>query len=93
MTKPEDIQLLYPVEPSRAGYVIDVALPRGVTATEVMAKRDKLSAGLQCGIGTVWPSVGERHEGHLVLFISRQDMSKAKQKTWPLLRQGSVEWT
>jgi S-DNA-T family DNA segregation ATPase FtsK/SpoIIIE len=91
MTKPQDLQLLYAVKPSRAGYIIDITLPRGVTATEVMAKREKLSSGLQRGIGTVWPSVGERHEGHLVLFISHQDMSRAKQKTWPLLRQGSVD--
>jgi DNA segregation ATPase FtsK/SpoIIIE, S-DNA-T family len=56
-----------------------------------MARREKLSSGLQRGIGTVRPSVGERHEGHLVLFISHQDISRAKQKTWPLLRHGSVD--
>ncbi len=90
MTKPEDIQLLYPVRPTRAGYVIDITLPRGVTATEVMTRREKLSSGLQRGIGTVWPSVGDRHEGHLVLFISHVDMGRAKQKPWPLLKDGSV---
>jgi S-DNA-T family DNA segregation ATPase FtsK/SpoIIIE len=91
MTKPEDIQLLFAVKPSRAGYIIDITLPRGVTATEVMAKREKLSSGLQRGIGTVWPSVGERHAGHLVLFISHVDMSRARQKTWPLLKEGTVD--
>lgn len=91
MTRPEDIQLLFPVKPNRSGYLIDINLPRGVTATEVMAKREKLSSGLQRGIGTVWPSVGERHAGHLVLFISHVDMSRAKQKEWPLLREGTVD--
>ena len=41
MTKPQDLQLLYAVKPSAAGYVIDITLPRGVTATEVMAKWEK----------------------------------------------------
>jgi S-DNA-T family DNA segregation ATPase FtsK/SpoIIIE len=90
MTRPDQIELLYPVKPSRAGYHIDLILPRGVTAISVMEKRRELSSALQRGIGTVWPSVGERHEGHLVLFVSHQDMSRAKQKPWPLLRQGSV---
>jgi S-DNA-T family DNA segregation ATPase FtsK/SpoIIIE len=53
MTRPEDIELLYGVKPARAGYNIDLTLPRGVTATEIMAKREKLSSGLQRGIGTV----------------------------------------
>jgi S-DNA-T family DNA segregation ATPase FtsK/SpoIIIE len=35
--------------------------------------------------------VGERHAGHLVLFISHVDMSRAKQKTWPLLKEGTVD--
>lgn len=91
MTRPEQIELLYPVKPARYGYHIDLILPRGVPATAVMAKRRELSSALQRGIGTVWPSVGERHEGHLVLFVSHQDMSRAKQKPWPLLKQGSVD--
>jgi DNA segregation ATPase FtsK/SpoIIIE, S-DNA-T family len=90
MTRPDQIELLYPVKPARAGYHIDLILPRGVTAISVMEKRRELSSALQRGIGTVWPSVGERHEGHLVLFVSHQDMSKAQQKPWPLLKQGSV---
>lgn len=91
MNDPADIELLYGVKPTRAGYNIDLTLPRGVEATEVMAKRGKLSSALQRGIGTVWPSVGPRHEGHLVLFVSHEDMGKARQKPWPLLKSGSVD--
>lgn len=91
MNKPEDIELLYGVKPTRAGYNIDLTLPRGVTATSVMAKREELSSGLQRGIDTVWPSVGPRHAGHLVLFVSHEGMSIAKQKPWPLLTSGSVD--
>jgi DNA segregation ATPase FtsK/SpoIIIE, S-DNA-T family len=91
MNDPVDIELLYGVKPTRAGYNIDLTLPRGVEATEVMAKRGKLSSALQRGIGTVWPSVGPRHEGHLMLFISHEDMSQARQKPWPLLKSGSVD--
>jgi DNA segregation ATPase FtsK/SpoIIIE, S-DNA-T family len=90
MTKPEDIQLLYPVKPTRAGYVIDITLPRGVTTTEVMARREKLSSGLQRGIGTVWPSVGDRHEGSpgLVHLACRYGPRQAK--TLAVTQDGSV---
>lgn len=91
MSTPDDIELLYGVKPTRAGYNIDLTLPRGVTATSVMAKREQLSSGLQRSIDTVWPSVGPRHSGHLVLFISHEGMSAAKQKPWPLLKSGSVD--
>lgn len=91
MTDPAGIELTYGVKPTRSGYNIDLTLPRGVEATEVMEKRGKLSSALQRGIGTVWPSVGPRHEGHLMLFISHEDMSKARQKPWPLLRSGAVD--
>jgi DNA segregation ATPase FtsK/SpoIIIE, S-DNA-T family len=90
MTRPDQIALLYPVKPGRAGYHIDLTLPHGVTATSVMEKRRELSSVLQRVIGTVWPSVGERHEGHLVLFVFHLDMSRAQQRPWPLLKQGNV---
>lgn len=87
----DKLELLYGVKPTRAGYNIDITLPRGVTATSVMEKRQELSSALQRSIDTVWPSVGPRHEGHLVLFISHEGMSIAKQKEWPLLKSGSVD--
>jgi DNA segregation ATPase FtsK/SpoIIIE, S-DNA-T family len=91
MNTADDIELLYGVKPTRAGYNIDLTLPRGVTATSVMAKREQLSSGLQRSIDTVWPSVGPRHSGHLVLFISHEGMSAATQKVWPLLKAGTVD--
>lgn len=91
MTKPEEIELLYGVKPARAGYNIDIQLPFGVTATSVMAKREEFSSAIRRSIGTVWPSVGPRHAGHLVFFISHEDMSKSRQKPWPLLKSGTVD--
>lgn len=91
MTKPEQITLLYGVKPTRAGYNLDLDLPRGVEATSVMAVRGKLSSALQRGIDTCWPSVGPRHAGHLMLFISHEGMSSARQRQWPLLKAGTVD--
>jgi S-DNA-T family DNA segregation ATPase FtsK/SpoIIIE len=92
MREPEDIRLLYAVKPSRnIGYDIDLELPKGVSSTDVMSRRDRLSSALRRPVGTVWPSVGPRHEGHLKLFISHEDMGQARQARWPLLTHGVVD--
>src|SRR5262249_44967853 len=40
-----------------AGWRADVELPRGVTATEVVEKREELAAALTRPLGCVWPEV------------------------------------
>jgi DNA segregation ATPase FtsK/SpoIIIE, S-DNA-T family len=92
MTEPEDIRIL--TDLTREGSVgssVELELTEGVTAGEVLEKRGKLSAGLRRPIGTVWPSVGKRHEAHLILYVSDEPMATARQKPWPLLKQGSVD--
>ena len=74
------------------GWRADVDLPRGVTATEVVDKREELAAALARPLGCVWPEVNaEVHPGRLVLFVADQDMSRAKQAPWPLLKAGTVD--
>jgi DNA segregation ATPase FtsK/SpoIIIE, S-DNA-T family len=91
MSKPEDIRLLHDISGPSSGYLFEMELPPGVTAESVMEKRPELSAALRHPLGTVWPSVGKRHQGHLVLFVSHEDMNTAKQKPWPLMKTGAVD--
>jgi S-DNA-T family DNA segregation ATPase FtsK/SpoIIIE len=91
MTKVEDIKLLFDVARVGPGFQVDLELPAGVEAAEVMERRGKLSAALRRELGCVWPSVGPRHEGHLVLYVADQPMSTAKQSPWPLLKDGRVD--
>ena len=73
------------------GVQIDLELPPGVPATFVMKNRESFAAALRRELGCVWPSRGERHPGHLELFVSDQPMSKAPQPPWPLMKSGEVD--
>jgi S-DNA-T family DNA segregation ATPase FtsK/SpoIIIE len=71
------------------GWRADVDLPPGVTATMIMDKRPELASGLRRAVGCVWPEPSvDQHAGRLVLFVSDQPMSQAKQSPWPLARHG-----
>lgn len=90
MRNPSEIGLLFDVARVGPGYQVDLELPKGVDATTVIEKRSQLSAALRRELGTVWPSVGKRHQGHLVLYVADQPMATAKQVRWPLLKDGTV---
>lgn len=90
MRNPADIGLLFDVARVGPGYQVDLELPKGVDATAVIEKRSQLSAALRRELGTVWPSVGKRHQAHLVLYVADQPMATAKQARWPLLKDGTV---
>ncbi|PSJ23927.1 cell division protein FtsK, partial [Streptosporangium nondiastaticum] len=91
MKVPDDIRLLMDPHRDGPGVRIELELPRGVTASFVMERREELAAALRRELGTVWPSVGRRHPGHLVLFVSDQVMAQAEQEPWPLLNAGEVD--
>lgn len=78
------VRLLSDVHRHGPGVQVDLELPPGVPATWVMEKREELAAALRRELGCVWPSVGDRHPGHLVLYIADQPMSKSRQARWPL---------
>jgi S-DNA-T family DNA segregation ATPase FtsK/SpoIIIE len=81
-----------PIARDGRGWRAEGDLPYGVTVTDVIDRRDKLASGLRRPLGCVWPeAVGEEHTGRLVLWVGDEDMSKAKQPTWPLLKSGSVD--
>ncbi len=73
------------------GWRAEVELPRGVTASSVVEKREELAAALTRPLGCVWPEANaEVHPGRLILFVADKDMSRAKQKPFPLLKSGTV---
>lgn len=66
-----------PITRDGDGWRAVVDLPRGVTAEEVIERRNKLASGLRRPLGCVWPE-GDRsvHEGRLVLWVGDRDLSK-----------------
>jgi S-DNA-T family DNA segregation ATPase FtsK/SpoIIIE len=87
-------QALYfpaPVARDGAGWRAVVDLPRGVTAADIIDKRDRLASGLRRPLDCVWPeSDPSGHAGRLVLFVSDRPMADAKPAPWPLIKAGRV---
>ncbi|WP_037363787.1 FtsK/SpoIIIE domain-containing protein, partial [Amycolatopsis orientalis] len=89
--KPDAIGFPNPIQRDGDGWRADIDLPLGVTAGDIIAKRQELSSGLRRQIGCVWPEGDAKiHEGRLVLWVGDRDMSKAKQKPWPLAKPGAT---
>jgi S-DNA-T family DNA segregation ATPase FtsK/SpoIIIE len=83
---------LSPITRDGPGWRADEELPYGVTAAEVMDRRDKLASGLRRQIGCVWPENDrKRHPGALILWVGDEDMSKAEQPRWPLAVKGAAD--
>jgi S-DNA-T family DNA segregation ATPase FtsK/SpoIIIE len=80
-----------PITRDGPGWRADIDLPHGVTASDVIERRDKLASALRRPLGSVWPEPAhEQHAGRLVLWVGDEDMSQAKQPAWPLIRAGTV---
>jgi S-DNA-T family DNA segregation ATPase FtsK/SpoIIIE len=90
---PKAIEFPAPIQrEAGAGWRAEVDLPPGVTVSEVADRREKLAAALSRPLGCVWPEGNaEVHPGRLVLFVADEDMSRSKQKPWPLLKSGVVD--
>jgi DNA segregation ATPase FtsK/SpoIIIE, S-DNA-T family len=74
------------------GWGVELNLPFGVTAKQILARRDGLSSGLRRPLSAVWPEgdPGE-HDGRLYLWIGRHDLAKAKPPPYPLLKAGTCD--
>ena len=78
-----------PVREDGPGWRFEVDLPYGVTATQIIERREQLASGLRRPLGAVWPEVvSHEHAGRLECWVGRQDISKAKPQPWPWLRTG-----
>lgn len=81
-----------PITRDGPGWRAEGDLPPGVTAGDVVGKRAQLASALRRPLGCVWPDgASEEHPAHLVLWIGDEDMAKARQKPWPLLKSGLVD--
>lgn len=81
-----------PITRDGPGWRADVDLPHGVTAADVMERRERLASGLRRPLSAVWPEpAGEHHAGRLVLWVGDLPLNKVKPATWPLLRSGAVQ--
>ncbi|WP_326549922.1 FtsK/SpoIIIE domain-containing protein [Micromonospora sp. NBC_01813] len=86
------IGFVAPITRDGPGWRADVDLPPGVTAGDVIERRDRLAAGLARPLGCVWPEgVPEVHPGRLMLWVGDQDMAAAPVKAWPLAKAGAFD--
>ncbi|MFF9749035.1 cell division protein FtsK [Streptomyces albidoflavus] len=81
-----------PITRDGPGWRAEGNLPYGVTVTDIIERRERLASGLRRPLGCVWPeAVADEHTGRLVLWVGDQDMNRAKQPSWPLMKGGLVD--
>lgn len=86
------IEFPAPIQRDGPGWRAEVDLPFGVTAADVIERRDRLAAGLRRPLGAVWPEpVNDEHPGRVVVWVGDVPMNKAKAPAWPLLKAGKVD--
>ena len=74
----------------RVGRRLD--LPHGVTASDIIRRREALASGLRRPHSATWPeAVPDEHAGRLYLWVGRHDLSKTKPVPYPLLRTGTAD--
>ena len=74
------------------GWGCDIDLPHGVTAGQIIARRDQLASGLRRPLSATWPeAVPHEHEGRLRLWVGFSDLAKVRAPAWPLLRAGQAD--
>ncbi|MFI9269812.1 FtsK/SpoIIIE domain-containing protein [Kitasatospora sp. NPDC052896] len=78
-----------PITRDGPGWRADIDLPYGVTAVDIMERRDRLASGLRRPMGCVWPEPAHsEHAGRLVLWVGDQDMSQTPPVSGPLVKGG-----
>jgi S-DNA-T family DNA segregation ATPase FtsK/SpoIIIE len=81
-----------PITRDGPGFRADVDLPYGVTAVDIIERRDRVASGLRRPLGCVWPEPAhDQHAGRLVLWVGDRDMSQAKPAPWPLAKRGTAD--
>jgi S-DNA-T family DNA segregation ATPase FtsK/SpoIIIE len=86
------LEFISDVHRDHDGWGVELNLPFGVTAKQILARRAELSSGLRRPLSAVWPEPdpGE-HDGRLYLWIGRHDLAKAKPPPHPLLKAGTCD--
>ena len=90
--KPADQFFPHPIRQDGPGWRAEVDLPYGVTATQVIERREQLASGLRRPLGAVWPEpLTSEHAGRLELWVGQEDITSRRPVPWPLLRSGTVD--
>lgn len=88
----DGVRFCDPIARDGDGWRAVIDLPAGVTAADVVDRRDRLASGLARPLGCVWPEgVPEAHPGRLVLWVGDKDLAEAKAVAWPLAKTGTVD--
>ena len=86
------VHFVAPITRDGPGWRADLDLPYGVTAIDIIERRDRLASGLRRPVGCVWPDpVHDEHAGRLVLWVGDQAMNQAKPDPGPLAKAGRVD--
>lgn len=80
-----------PITRDGPGWRADIDLPTGVTAAQIIDKREELASGLRRPLGCLWPEVdSDVHAGRLILFVADKALSASDPVHWPLAKAGKV---
>jgi DNA segregation ATPase FtsK/SpoIIIE, S-DNA-T family len=88
----DEISYPSPVARDGQGWRAEVDLPLGVTASEVIARREKLASALGRPLGSVWPETdSQASPARLVLWVGDHDMASMPQSSWPLANASTLD--
>lgn len=91
MNDPEQMPTPLVVRDGR-GWRAEVDLPAGITASDVMDRRERLAAALSRPLGAVWPEGDSTTSpGRLVLWVGDHDHASLPQPLWPLVNTKSLD--
>ena len=82
------VRFVAPITRDGAGWRADIDLPAGVTAGDIMERRDRLASGLRRPEGCVWPEPdADAHAGRWSCGWD-EPLSATKAIAWPLAKAG-----
>lgn len=74
------------------GWCVRIELPEGVTAVDVIGKREALASALRRPLSATWPApLPHEHPGMLELWIGFSALNKQAPVAWPLARAGRTD--
>lgn len=85
--KAEGIRFISEVMRDGPGWSCHLDLPHGVSASDILARRESLASGLRRPLSATWPAgVPQEHPGRLDLWVGMHDISKQKPPPCPLAK-------
>jgi S-DNA-T family DNA segregation ATPase FtsK/SpoIIIE len=90
--KVQGIRFVSDVMRDGPGWSCQLDLPHGVSASDILARREALASGLRRPLSATWPAgVPEEHPGRLDLWVGMHDISKQKPPPCPLIKARATD--